>query len=254
MEKLIELYGENISLQPLGEGVEIYVSKNHTFGTDAILLADFANPKKSDKAVDLGTGCGIIPFLWARDKALKKAEGLEISKEAVDLAKASAAKNNLENTLSFFEGDIKNPFEYLKKGGYTLVTCNPPYKAAGAGIISESEADKKARHETSCELKDIISAAAGLLQFGGRFVMCQRPERLGEIFSLMTEYKIEPKRLRLVCRKEGIEPWLVLIEGRLGGGKGLRILPNLNIYKDSRLSEEMLKIEGPYLQGAKTEK
>ena len=39
-------FGENISLQPLGEGVEIYVSKNHTFGTDAVLLADFASQKK----------------------------------------------------------------------------------------------------------------------------------------------------------------------------------------------------------------
>lgn len=254
MERLKAKYGENISQQPLGSGIEIFVSKNHTFGTDAILLADFANPKKSDKAVDLGTGCGIIPFLWARDKALKKAYGLEISKEAVDLAQVSVAENRLEDILTFFEGDIKNPFEHLEKGSYTLVTCNPPYKAAGAGIISDSEADKKARHETSCELKDIVQAAAGLLQFGGRLVMCQRPERLGEIFSLMTEHKIEPKRLRLVCREEGIEPWLVLVEGRLGGGKGLRILPNLNIYKDGNLSSEMLNIEGPYLQGAKVQK
>lgn len=254
MEELKNKFGENISLQPLGNDLEIYVSKNHTFGTDAVLLSNFANPKKSDRAVDMGTGCGIIPFLWMRDKAVAYAAGLEISPEGVALAKATCLKNGLENCMDFFEGDIKKPFENLSKGGYTLVTCNPPYKAAGAGIISESAADKKARHETECDLRDVISAAAGLLKFGGRFAICQRPERLGEIISLMTEYKLEPKKLRLVCKSEGFEPWLVLVEGRLGGGKGMRILPNLNLYKDGNLTEEMLDIEGPYLQGAKKDK
>ncbi|MBQ7107733.1 MAG: methyltransferase domain-containing protein [Clostridia bacterium] len=244
--------GENFSLEPLGNGIEIYVSKNHTFGTDAVLLSHFASPKKSDTAVDLGTGCGIIPFLWFRDKAVASATGLEISPEGVALANASKIKNGNPDTLTFIEGDIKTPFECLKKGKYSLVTCNPPYKAAGAGIISESAADKKARHETACDLRDVIAAAAGLLKFGGRFAICQRPERLGEIFSLMTEYKLEPKKLRLVCKSEGCEPWLVLVEGRLGGGKGIRILPNLNLYKNGELSEELLEIEGSYINGSKS--
>ncbi len=33
------------------------------FGTDAVILADFAAPKKGDKVVDLGTGTGILPLL-----------------------------------------------------------------------------------------------------------------------------------------------------------------------------------------------
>ena len=67
----------------------------------------------------------------------------------------------------------------------------------------------------------------------------------------MTEYKLEPKRLRLVCKSEGEEPWLILAEGRLGGGKGIRIAPNLNLYKNGELSDEIKEIEGPYLDGAK---
>lgn len=244
-------FGENISLEPLGSSTEIFVSKNHTFGTDAVLLSNFANPKRSDNAVDLGTGCGIIPFLWFRDKAVASATGIEISPEGVALANASKIKNGNPDNFNFILGDIKAPFESLKKGEYTLVTCNPPYKAAGTGILSESSADKKARHETACELRDVIAAAAGLLKFGGRFAICQRPERLGEIFSLMTEHKLEPKKLRLVCKREGCEPWLVLVEGRLGGGKGMRIMPNLNLYKNGELSEEMLQIQGAYSDGAK---
>ena len=45
----------------------LIVSKEHTFGTDALLLADFASPKRYDICCDFGTGCGIIPMLWCRD-------------------------------------------------------------------------------------------------------------------------------------------------------------------------------------------
>lgn len=243
------MIGENISLQPLGNKYNIYVSKNHTFGTDAVLLADFANPKRNETMVDLGTGCGIIPMLMLRDNKVSSAFGLEISKEAVLLAEETIKENNLSARFKVFEGDIKFPFEHLQKGAYSLVTCNPPYKASGAGILSETKTDKVARHETLCNLEDVIKAAAGLLTYGGRFAICQRPERLGEIISLMSANEIEPKLLRLVTKKEGAEPWLVLVMGRLKGGKGMRVMPNLNVYNsDGNLSEEMLKIYGPYKQ------
>ena len=234
---------EKTSLENLGNGCGIYVNKNHIFGTDAVLLADFAAPKKSDVAVDLGTGCGIIPMLWARDNAVLASCGLEIQSEAVNLAKRSAAEFGGENAPEFFCGDIKNPFDVLKKGQYTLVTCNPPYKANNAGIKSRQSASKIARHELLCNIEDVINTASKLLKFGGRLALCQRPERLSEILSLMAQYKIEPKVLRLVCKSEGKEPWLVLVAGRKGGGCGLRIMPNLNMYDASgNLTDEVKKI------------
>ena len=67
-----------IKKEPLGNGFFINVSKHHTFGTDAVLLADFAHAKKADRLIDLGTGCGIIPFLMLRDGNLKTAVGVDI--------------------------------------------------------------------------------------------------------------------------------------------------------------------------------
>ncbi len=242
--------GENISLSPIGEGIDIFVSKEHTFGTDAVLLSSFAGVKQRDKAIDLGTGCGIIPLLWLRDKAVTDVTGFEISKNAIALLTETVKRHSL--SLKVQQGDIKDIFSILPKAEYTLVTCNPPYKAEGRGILSDTAADKVARHETMCSLEDVIKAAAGLLKFGGRLALCQRPERLSEIFSLMTAYKIEPKRLRLVCKTEGTEPWLVLVEGRLGGGKGLRILPNLRLYeKDGKMTAEMLEIYGSFANESK---
>ena len=79
-----------IKKEPLGNGFFVYVSPRHTFGTDAVLLADFSAARKKDTLVDLGTGCGIIPLLMLRDGNLKSAVGVDISKEAADLAEKTS--------------------------------------------------------------------------------------------------------------------------------------------------------------------
>lgn len=239
-----------MSREPIGDGIEIYVSKNHTFGTDAILLANFAAPRKNDIACDLGTGCGIIPLLWCRGDAPKQVYGVDIQEEACELANKSVEHNNLYEKFSVVCSDLLDLKGKVPFGSFQVVTCNPPYKAEGAGIKSQSGADKLARHETACTLEDIIKTAAKLLQTSGRFCMCNRPERLSEMLSLMHEYKIEPKRMRLVCQRKGQEPWLVLVEGRRCGNVGMRIMPTLYVEDGENFSQEMLEIYGSYKEGA----
>ena len=41
----------------LSDDIKIAVSSDHTFGTDAVILSDFAKIKPRDKALDMGTGC-----------------------------------------------------------------------------------------------------------------------------------------------------------------------------------------------------
>lgn len=234
-----------IKKEPLGNGCFVYVSPRHTFGTDAVLLADFAAARKDDRLVDLGTGCGIIPFLILRNGARKSAVGVEISSEAAALAKRteSELKTGKFTALNADLKDLKGRIEF---GCHTLVTCNPPYKAPGAGLKNPDSIKAAARHETECTLRDIIEVSSRLLQTSGRLCMCHRPERLAELISLMREFKTEPKRLRLVCQREGEEPWLVLIEGRKCSNTGLRIMPPLYIEKNGALSPDMEKIYGAY--------
>ena len=123
----------NIKREPIGNGRYIYVSDRHTFGTDAVLLAHFAKPKRNDIAADLGTGCGIIPFLMLRDQSAVTVTGVDIEKEAIDLCKMTASKENFSG-FSAVLSDICDLKGKISFGDKTLVTCNPPYKAADAGI------------------------------------------------------------------------------------------------------------------------
>ena len=84
-----------VKREPLGNGFYVNVSHHHTFGTDAILLASFAAAKKSDKLLDIGTGCGIIPLIMLRNGDLKFAVGVDISEEACCLAEQTRQELDL---------------------------------------------------------------------------------------------------------------------------------------------------------------
>ena len=240
---------ESVTLSPIGNGIDIYVSTHHTFGTDAVLLAHFAAARTRDSMVDLGTGCGIIPFLMLRDEKLDIATGVDISPEAIALASRTAYEQNFKNFTPVLS-DLNDLRGKVQFGCHNLVTCNPPYKAPNAGIRNPDSVLSVARHEVACTLEDIISVGARLLQTGGRLCMCHRPERLSELMSLMNRYKVEPKRLRLVCKTEGCEPWLVLVEGKRSAKVGLRIDPTLYVEdKQGNFSKEMIEIYGAYKEG-----
>ncbi|MEE1239792.1 MAG: methyltransferase [Acutalibacteraceae bacterium] len=234
-----------IKKEPLGRGFFVYVSPHHTFGTDAVLLADFASARKKDTLVDLGTGCGIIPLLMLRDGNLKNAVGVDISKEATDLAHRTSCEIGLQN-FTVVNSDLKELKGKTDFGCHTLVTCNPPYKAPSGGLKNPDGVKATARHEVDCTLRDIIEVSAKLLQTSGRLCICHRPERLAELMDLMREYKLEPKRLRLVCQRKAQEPWLVLVEGKKCANTGLRIAPTLYVEENGNFSPEMIEIYGAY--------
>ena len=246
MSKTEITLNEGERVDPLGGGFSIVVSKDHIFGTDAVLLADFSAVKKNDKACDLGSGCGIIPLLWCK-KETGSLFAVEIQKKACAQLEKSLCINSIENRVSVHNCDLRRLKGVLPFGEFDLVTMNPPYKKVGAGIESVSESDKIARHETMCNIDDCCEAASKLLRFGGRFCMCHRPERLSDVISSMKKFGIEPKRLRLVSKNSKSAPWLFLIEGKRGAKSFLNIEKNLFIEtEDGKMSPELCKIMGDY--------
>lgn len=240
----IEIFdGEHI--EDLGEGVGVVVSKQHTFGTDAMLLAHFANPKRNDIACDFGSGCGIIPFLWLRDGKCKEITAIEIQENGCNQMLRSKELNNTEK-ITILNRDLKE-INDLQSGSFDLVTMNPPYKIENGGIKNDEEYATIARHETFCNMNDIAKSAARLLRFGGKFCICQRPERVFDAMYSMRENGIEPKTLRFVSKKGDTQPWLVLIEGKRGAKNGLKVEKNLVAYNDDgTLTREMLEITEKY--------
>lgn len=206
-------------------GMDIFVSGDHRFGTDAILLARFSVPSPKDTVCDLCSGCGIVPMLFfALENAPVKAYAVEIQDEAVELMKMSVEKNALEDRLVPVKADLTKDDELLAvpRGKMELVTVNPPYYKSRSGAERLSPAQAAARHEIFCDLEQVIRAASILLKYGGNLKMCHLPERLADVFCLMRKYGIEPKILQFAHNKDTSDrPFLALISGKKGGKSGL---------------------------------
>lgn len=213
--------------EALSKNMKIYVSDAHIFTSDAICLAAFCAPRHKDKCCDLGTGNGIIPMLWLRDFQPAEITGVELSESAVELFNKTLNENNLTDKVKLINCDLRNLKGFLPNEYFDLVSINPPYKKVGTGIVNEGEDYKNARHEFTCTLEDAAKAASQILKYGGRFCVCQRPERLPDIFSAMRKHKIEPKAMREVIQRQGKEPSLVMVEGKKGSAAGFRISPPL---------------------------
>lgn len=215
------------------------------FGMDAVLLSSFARVKKGEKALDLGTGTGIIPILLSAKTEGESFVGLEIQEESADMAGRSVIHNHLEEQVKIVTGDIKEAADIFGSVSFDVITTNPPYMIGSHGIANPSDTKAIARHEVLCTLDDILRVSAKMLKPKGRFYMVHRPFRLAEILSKMVQVGIEPKRMRLVYPFVDKEPNMVLIEGLRGGNSRMTIEPPLIVYKEPGVyTDELLKEYG----------
>ncbi len=202
------------------------------FGTDSVLLANFAKPNKNALILDIGTGNGIIPLLLTAKVYAKKIIGIEVQKRSYSLAKKNVALNSLDELVEIIEGDI-NDNTIFKGNTFDYITCNPPYKPLGGGIINPDDALKIARHEVLCTLSDIVRQSSRILKPSGKLSMVHKPERMAELIYTFKEYGIEPKRIQTVSSKEGLPPCLILLEGSKGGNPGLKFEKPILIYDNN---------------------
>ncbi|ADL02671.1 tRNA1(Val) (adenine(37)-N6)-methyltransferase [Lacrimispora saccharolytica] len=215
------------------------------FGMDAVLLSGFALVKPGEKAVDLGTGTGIIPLLLEAKNQGIHYTGLEIQEAMAEMARRSVALNHLEEKITIVTGDIKEASRLFGAASFDVVTSNPPYMNDSHGLKNPDLPKAIARHEVLCSLSDVTREAARLLRPGGRFYMVHRPHRLVEIITALKDCRLEPKRMKMVHPFADKEANMVLIEAVRGGRSMIKVEAPVIVYKEPGVyTDEIYTIYG----------
>ena len=202
------------------------------FGMDAVLLSGFAAVKAGEKVLDMGTGTGIIPLLLSAKTKGEHFTGLEIQDSIADMAARSVAFNYLEEKIDIVHGDIKEASRIFGTASFDVVTTNPPYMNDAHGLKNPTEIKAISRHEVLCTLEDVVREGSRVLKSGGKMYMVHRPHRLIEIITVMKQYKLEPKRMKMVHPFYDKEANMVLIEAVKGGGSWLKMEAPIIVYKE----------------------
>lgn len=215
------------------------------FGMDAVLLSGFAKVKPEEKAIDLGTGTGIIPILLKAKNQGMHYTGLEIQEEVADMAARSVALNHLEDKITIVRGDIKEASRLFGAASFDVVTSNPPYMNDAHGLKNPDLPKAISRHEVLCTLEDVAREAAKLLRPGGRFYLVHRPHRLIEIITALKSVGMEPKRMKMVHPFADKEANMVLIEAVRGGRSMIKVEAPVIVYKEPGVyTDEIYTIYG----------
>ncbi len=219
-------------IDEINESIRLIQKKQGlTFGTDAYLLAAFIRPSPRSRAIDLGSGTGIIPLLLLARGKIANVTAVEVQPEFVELISRNAALNGFGGRIRPLCADVRTLKPFDVSGEADLVLSNPPYMKCDTGKRNLHDEKYVARHEVLGGITDFCAAANRLLRYGGKFVTVWRPDRLTDLLSALHEYKLEPKRMTFVHADAETEPCMVLTEAVKGASPSLRVTPPLMLYK-----------------------
>ena len=202
----------------------VYCTPEHRFGSDALLLARFCEPKRSQKAADLCSGCGIVALEWHDRGHRGPCTALELQPEGSALLAAAVEEQQLTHIIPAC-ADLRTWRQ--DEGQFDVCACNPPYFTEGPQ--SKNAAHALARHENTCALEDVCACGFRLLKDGGRLALCHRPERLAEVLAVLRAHRLEPKRLAFEKNAPENAPWLFLVAAQKNRKTGLRVEPDVLI-------------------------
>jgi release factor glutamine methyltransferase len=104
----------------------------HVIETVLRRVARAPSPASFLRIVDVGTGSGCIALALAEELPNAEIHATEISPAALEIARANAARHQLESRIHFHQTDL---LQGLQLGAFDFVVSNPPY-------VGESEADQ----------------------------------------------------------------------------------------------------------------
>ena len=215
-----------------------------SFSIDSVLLPNFVTLNSNvNKILDIGCGNAPVSMILST-KTQADIIGVEIQKDVFDMARESIKINNLENQITLFNSDIKELYKNMESDTFDTIVCNPPFfKVNEKSRKNDSVYKQIARHELSLNVFDVIKISRKLLKNNGNLAIVHRTERLIDIVTEMRKQNIEPKKIRFVYPKLGLESNTLLIEGRKNGNPGLKILPPLYTHNSNdEYTEEVRKM------------
>lgn len=203
-------------------GTDIYLYQRKDMfriNTDTALLADFMQIKQDDIVLDIGTNNGAL-LLAAAQKGAGQLIGIEIQKDACELAKLNLEASNIP--FEIIEGDVST----MKMPRVHCVVCNPPYfPTPPSGNRNQNEALCIARHEKYLDFETLCQKASQSLQTKGRFYVVHRSDRIGELISILYQNRFCVSQLQFVYDPQHECSTAVLIEAIKDGKRKTKVLP-----------------------------
>jgi len=117
-------------------------------------------PEAGSRILDVGTGSGCIALALAKELPQAAVHATDISAAALEVARANAARHQLESRIQFRQADLLVGFE---NNSFDFIVSNPPY-------VGESEADQVQLEVRKFEPRNAVFAGPTGLEVIARLI------------------------------------------------------------------------------------
>mgnify|MGYP003324015636 FL=1 len=176
-------------------------------GTDGILIGAWVNVSNKFKALDIGSGTGIISLMLCQRNLNLELDSVELSPSAIMDAKINIENCNWSNRIKLFHQDLK---DFHPDSNYDLIVSNPPYFKKS---LKPSNSERsKARHQNDLKLEDILKFSNQNLTKDGSLNIILPFEQKKEAKEFAKKYELKSIRECAVYPKPEKAPHRILIE------------------------------------------
>lgn len=183
------------------------------------ILEDHPKKEKVLRVLDIGTGTGCIPITLKVKRPQWEVHALDISPQALALARENARENMVD--LTFHEADILDRSQWPELPLFDLIVSNPPYiPPSEAHLVPENvqayephKALFTGEEEPLVFYERILDFALEYLKPGGRLYFEANEYRAADVRDLMRE-----KGMKRVELRRDIGGRDRMLKGELGAG------------------------------------
>ena len=209
----------------------------YCYNSDSIFLYDFISSfKPRGKMLDVGSGCGVVGLLVARDNPKVELEAVEKQAAFVEYATINARVNKIDYTIH--QGDFLDLDETQK---YDYIISNPPFYHEGA-TRSEDEMLYHARYNINLPIEHFFKKVSRLLKPNAHFIFCYDATQFFLICAALDKVKLRVVDVRFVHPKKERGASLVMLHVRNGSKSLMKVLPPLMSFEGDEFSSEVQEI------------
>jgi tRNA1(Val) A37 N6-methylase TrmN6 len=219
--------------------------KGYRFSVDAPVLTDFLPDEPGQRALEIGTGSGVISLLALYRRKFSFIFGIEVQERLCELAALNAGKNGFGDRFKAIAADFNEVYREKEFSGIRHIFSNPPFLKQGVGRLSSSKEIRDAKFETRLNLEQLLLKSREILGRNGNLYLIFSFARYKELEKLAGDAGYFIRKTRLIFSFKDGKPDRFLVQ--LSTHKDYLVSPvNLEplvIFKEKgKYTEEMEQI------------
>lgn len=165
--------------------------------------------KKTIKALDIGTGTGLLALMYAQKNPDALIDAIEIDEQSARQAKENVGLSPWSNRITILNGDGRN---HVFTKTYDYIFSNPPFYENE--LKASDKRKNTALHGEALSLSELFGIISANLAADGHFSLLLPYKRRNELPFLLQKHCLAAERLVLVRQSLRHIPFRIMLTGK----------------------------------------